>query len=248
MKAAQASTLIHYLEDQRAAFAEQAEDAFQKPTKQNIHDLRVTVRRIRAVLWLLERSSPNRHFPKLSSSLCKFARVLGELRELDVAIKDAHDYQIADSDLKSKRINGQDRVSRRIDLPHRKKVLRRLDKAIEDLHLRPNLNLHPGICALQQRLSPWRGKKNLESQEFHRLRIATKKARYALEAIGKPVEPLRRLQDLLGRGHDLQVLQELSEKNPFVQADMISRYQEASPLIQSTLEFAVKQLKAADSH
>jgi CHAD domain-containing protein len=238
------TALVDYLILQRHLFEKQVKGTNQNPTRKNVHELRVTVRRIRAALWLIEQGSPRLSFGKLPSSLRKLGQILGEQRELDVAIQDATHYHLKTKKLKSQRCLKKQMLFAKIDSKHRKKTLRDLEKAVRKLQSHPKLNLTVGLARLRERLIPWVRKARINDGDLHELRITAKKARYVLEAIGKPVQPLRNLQGPLGRGHDLVVLQDISGENMKVQSDAVLQYQKARRFIQPTLHFAIKQLEA----
>ena len=204
----------------------------------------MTLRRIRAALWLIEHGAPRISFGKLSSTLRKLGQVLGEQRELDVAVQDATHYQLKIEKLKSQRRSKKKTLFAKIDSKHRKKIQRELERAVRKLQSHPELNLTGGLAWLRGRLIPWARKARINDGDLHELRITAKKARYVLEAIGKPVQPLRKLQGPLGRGHDLEVLLDLSGKNVKIQSDADIQYQRARRTIQSALRFAIKQLEA----
>jgi CHAD domain-containing protein len=236
--------LVDYLIQQKHLFEKQGRRTYQDPTRKRVHELRVTLRRIRAVLWLVEHGSPRISFGKLPSFLCKLGQVLGEQRELDVAIQDATHYQLKIEKLKSQRRSKKQTLFANIDSKHRKKILRELERVVRKLQSHPELNLTEGLARLRGRLIPWTRKARINDCDLHELRITAKKARYVLEAIGKPVQPLRKLLGPLGRGHDLQVLLDLSGKNVKIQSDADIQYQRARRTIQSALRFAIKQLEA----
>ncbi len=236
--------LVDYLIRQRHLFEKQVRGTNQDPTRKNVHELRVTIRRIRAALWLIEHGSPRISFGKLPSSLRKLGQVLGEQRELDVAIQDATHYHLKTKKLKSQRRLKKQMLFAKIDSKHRQKIQHDLERAVRKLQSHPELNLAVGLTRLRGRLIPWVRKARINDDDLHELRITAKKARYVLEAIGKPIQPLRNLQGPLGRGHDLEILQDFSGKNIKVQSDAVLHYQKARRTIQPALRFAIKQLEA----
>ena len=204
----------------------------------------MTIRRARAALWLIEYGSSRRSFGKLSSSLRKFGQVLGDQRELDVAIQDAIFYHLQLKKIKSQRRAMKQKLLAEIDSKPCQKIKVDLVRAVRSLRSDPEPNLRVGLFRLRSRLIPWIRKAPISDKELHELRIILKKARYVLEAIGKKVQPLRNLQGPLGRGHDLEILQELSGKSSKVQSDAVLQYQKARRSIQSALRFAIKNLES----
>lgn len=71
-----------------------------------------------------------------------------------------------------------------------------------------------------------------------------KKIRYALEAFGRPVEPLQKLQDHLGDAHDLNVLGEILGKHHKVKQDERKFRRKAIRQAKPALKFAQRQMKA----
>lgn len=237
-------SIAKYLTQQRHNFKSQARKLYRDPSRQNVHNLRVTNRRIRAVLWLAEQGSPDATFGKLQTSMHHLGRVLGACRELDVAIQDAARYQLVVKKLKSHRRSMKRKAVSAVRPKQRKKILRQIDSVVIWLVKNPVADLAPGIYRLRSRIDPWMKKSKIKDRDLHELRIAAKKTRYAFEAIGKPVQPLRRLQTLLGRGHDLQVLQAHLGKNKKIQFDATQEFQKARRVIKPALRFALKQLES----
>ena len=81
------------------------------------------------------------------------------------------------------------------------------------------------------------------AEALHEFRIALRKARYALEALGKPVDPLVRLQDHLGRAHDLQLLRDLTHSSPKLDQAQAKEVREAMKLKGSVIPIAARRLK-----
>lgn len=243
MKKNMNTSLLNYLSSQKHIFKKNIRRTYQDPTRENVHKLRVTIRRIRAVLWLIEHGSPHISFGRLPSSLRKLGLVLGEQRELDIAIQDATHYHLKTKKLKSRRRSTKNILFSKIGSKHGKKIQHKLKKAVRQMQSHPELNLTVGLSQLRGRLIPWLRKTRIDDKDLHRLRVTIKKTRYALEAIGKPVQPLRNLQGPLGRGHDLKVLQELTEKNTKAQSAAAAHYKKARQVIQPALRFAIKQLE-----
>lgn len=236
-------TFFDNLETQVKIFQRQALQAHREPTRKNVHQLRITVRRIRASLWLAEHGSPPVSCEKIKSQLCQLGHALGKLRELDVAIQDAEKFHLKTKRLKQKRKSAQNNLRRESMIRHCLKISKGLQKILTKKMDCQKLNLNPGFTILQRKFLPWTQKTLKANDDFHRLRILTKKTRYALEIIGKPTGPLRDLQEILGVGHDLEVLQKFLGKNPILQSEMNKHYKNALLLIRPTIRFAMNNLK-----
>lgn len=223
-------------------FEKQVRRTRREISPKNVHQLRVTVRRIRAVLWLAEHGTPSLSFGKLKVKLRQLGQALGSLREIDVAIRDAEKHDLPTNRLKKKRKSARRDLKRQMTAKPSLKMMARLDEALGKIKKRREFNISHGVSLLQKRILPWTHRVLRTGDDFHRLRIITKKTRYALEAIGKPSRPLRDLQEILGKGHDLEVLQNYLGKEPALQAEMKKQYNQARRLVRPTIRFAVKSL------
>ncbi len=233
---------MDYLKRQAQMFDYQARRVYRDTSIKNVHELRVTIRRIRAALWLVEHSSRHHTFKKLRVSLRKLGQALGECRELDVAIQDAGQYHLKVGKIKAERKTARRKLLVPINPKNIKKILEQLESAVRKVQKYPELDLTPGIIRLRSNLSPWMSKNNLSDQELHTLRILAKKNRYILEAFKTPTQPLRKLQGFLGRGHDLTVLQDYLGKNFKVQLNLFMQNRKAKRAIKPALQFTLKQL------
>jgi CHAD domain-containing protein len=239
-------SLSQSLQKQIEIFKFQATATRANPTEENVHQLRVNVRRIRAVLWLAHHSSPSISFERLPLRLRKLGQALGHQRELDVARSDAKKYHIKTKKIRALRRCTQDHLMRKISAESCKKILSQLEKAISRIEKHPEINIKPGLKALRKEFYPWKKKDFFPNKELHRFRIIVKKTRYALEAVGQEIQPLKKIQNLLGQGHDLEVLQALSKKNKKIQIDVDLRYAKARKIIKPTLCFILEKLDGRD--
>lgn len=231
-----------YFAKQIQEFQRQAPRVYQNPSKKNVHQLRVTVRKIRAALWLLDQGSQNVSLGKLSRDLRKLGHSLGHQREIDVAIEDATARGLKTAKLETRRRREMKNLRRDLNFERRDRIARRLKKVLSKISHRQKLDLKIGLLKLRNKLKPWEQRSVLRNRDLHQLRIMVKKVRYALEAIGKPVAPLKELQTLLGRGHDLEILQEFLGKNSELQSEMAVEYKKAKNKIQPAIRFVLKQL------
>jgi CHAD domain-containing protein len=190
------------------------------------------------MIWVLEHSPNDFSFKKLKKLLRELGKTLGSLREIDVAIADAERFKISDKKLASMRKASKKAVKCHLEKPILKDFKKRLKKAAGEV--RQVDQLHPEIALLevQLRLDPWNSKKLRTSTDYHLLRVAMKKVRYTLESIGKPVSPLKELQNQLGKIHDLEVLQELTGKNRKVSNEVSSHKRIVKRTIPHALAFA----------
>lgn len=236
------SDLLQNFSNQMRIFERQIASTHRKHTNKNIHQLRITTRRIRAVLWLVKHGVPHLSFETLNSDLRKLSQALGFVRELDVAIQDAKEFRLQTKKLKKRRRSARKNLFELTDDRHRRKMIRRLHKAFIEIQRHQEQTLAPGMNLLKHKLLPWTRKFLTTQDDFHKVRIITKKTRYILEIIGKPSQPLCELQDVLGKGHDLEVLQDYVKASPQVHEAAKEHYQKGLRMIRPTLRFALRQL------
>lgn len=232
-----------YLETQAEAIARLAPQVNRRLSVKPVHHLRVAIRRARAALWVLRNSSNSVHFKKLNHDLRKLGKVLGEVRELDVAIQDANDYGIDSIKLTSRRKTKQTKLQKLINRNQRHNLAMQFF-SLKNAALTLSPNLSEARDNLRLQLNRQLERHIHGKTKLHRLRITMKKTRYALEALGRPVEPIKRLQTILGDAHDLEILQTLVGKNPKIKADQHVLNDKGVRLVKPALRFAVTQLGA----
>ena len=237
------SHLIKYLETQAKAVAALSPKVSKKPSGKAVHDLRVATRRVRAAFWCFRQSSEHLHFKKLNRHLRKLGKALGDVRELDVAIKDANYYEIDSSQLLAKRKVVQRKLRKRVNQNQRKLLIGRLMKAKKNIAANVPILFNNANNNLLVRLNQTLNRRIHGRTRLHQLRIAVKKGRYAFEAMGKPIQPMKLLQDTLGEAHDMQQLQMFVGKNPKLKAIQSSLNKKGLRLTKPTLIFAENQLR-----
>ncbi len=197
-----------------------------------VHLARTSSRRLRELLPVAASAAPGAGIDRARRDVRRVTRLLGKVRELDVAIAELS--QGAEQHPWDAVV--VDRIGRQLDDERRRladDVRRRLE-AIDADRLRTRLeDIAQAVAdhrtrSVAERAVARRLKRRAASlvaaieaagtlyatEALHAVRIAAKKLRYTLEvvrdAIGLPVEPmvapLRRQQDTLGRMHDLEVL------------------------------------------
>jgi CHAD domain-containing protein len=190
-------TLLQYKDEQLKLFEVLLKKASKHPRTKNIHQIRVTMRRLAVVIS--------------SRNLQKLAKVLGNKRDLDVAIENARNYGLRTGKLE------------RAQKKARKKSKRVL-KAFNPMLLKrpPNKNILMAYKIMMRKLTEALAsleKMDMDKKQLHLFRITLKQVRYGLEAVGLVQENLQKLQDLLGRIHDLEKLQKLKGKNTRIKKD-----------------------------
>ncbi|MCX7887355.1 MAG: CHAD domain-containing protein [Verrucomicrobiae bacterium] len=163
---------------------------------ETVHQMRVASRRLRIGLQFLG-------MPR-SAALARLGRALGAVRVLDVNLQLLRSAPVPCP-----------AVERRLQQARAKRVaeLRRIYARTKPVEVgqcrhdarRALTELHR---ALRKRLA--RFEENPSSETFHKLRIALKKYRYGLEIVGekKRLKQIKRLQELMGACHDIEVLLE----------------------------------------
>lgn len=208
-----------------------------KESVDGIHDMRVASRRLRVALRegrvLIE---PRLH-SQLQEALTTVTEALGHARELDVMtlmmeeyVKDAYGpwklaAEHALSEIRAVRAearHGCAEAVRAVDTPEFDALIR---SAVDQLRKQKNEYLTDIGPSLARRLSDvrrryrdWR--ESEETEDLHRVRIALKKLRYALEFyipaydkhLPKLIEEFKAAQELIGDWHDADVLCDALER------------------------------------
>jgi CHAD domain-containing protein len=193
------------------------------PDPDVVHDLRVAIRRCRSVAAVMEEVDPDSAWPEMRKLGRKLFRQLGDLRDTQVleewtkklgqeedpirrrllAMLEARESELRDAALKA---------AAKFDQKSWKKLERTLRR-------RSRLVRPDGLAAQCLALERLEGAKELHTQAlrtekpraWHELRIGVKRFRYTVESL-LPAryelwgEDLKRVQDLLGDVHDLDVL------------------------------------------
>ena len=199
------------------------------PDDDTVHDLRVAIRRCRSIAAVMEEVDPHPDWPEMRKAARKLFRGLGAMR--DAQVLEDWVKQLAPEDdpvraqfLAHLKTNEKDYSgsAERLASKFNTEKWRALDHA-----LRQRIRVVPigGLaaeCLALERLEQARehhtvALRTASPKPWHGLRIALKKFRYAVESLlpehyAAWSKNLKRLQDLLGDIHDLDVLAEkLSE-------------------------------------
>jgi CHAD domain-containing protein len=195
------------------------------PDPDNVHDLRVAIRRCRSVATVFEEVDPDSAWPEMRKTAKKLFGALGALRDAHVM----EDW-VKKLTLASDPVRLQMHSSFEKDEPElRSEVLRMAGKFDEkewkrlQRRLRQRVRMLPvsGLAAECLAWERFEEIKQLHAQAlrtkkpkpWHLLRIGLKKLRYTVESLLPEhhvawSENLKRLQDLLGDIHDLDVMAE----------------------------------------
>ena len=195
------------------------------PDFDNVHDLRVAIRRCRSVALVFEEVDPDPAWEQMRKCARKLFRSLGALRDAHVMedwikkILPAGDpirLHMLDSLEKAEPGLREEvlRVAAKFDEPEWMRLQGRLKRRVRFLP----------VCGLAAECLAWERCEEIKylhaqalrsenPKPWHELRIGLKKLRYTVESLlpvhhAAWIENLKRLQDLLGDVHDLDVLAE----------------------------------------
>ncbi len=199
-------------------------DAVQEGWKaKDVHDLRVALRRCRTMADTLSAVNPDRGWRKLKKDSRELFRSLGELRDTQVEQEWLKKLSTADDPVRKLLLKTLEQAE--------SKQQKEAEKALEDFDrknwrkwtqkLGDKARFFPSESVVFQRLALTRlneaaelyqrARKGRSRIAWHRLRIGLKGFRYTLENfMPQRYEPwcknLKRIQDLLGEVHDMDVL------------------------------------------
>jgi CHAD domain-containing protein len=210
----------------------------------DVHDLRVTTRRLRESISMLRECGAGAGTARARRELRALGRALGACRTLDIAIEDARTYRVDAGPLEKKRVRAYGSLYRLLRPARTRRLvddLRRAQRGIVGApfeRLLHHLQHHEWEIAYRLAAPP------RTAAERHRLRVEMKKVRYMIESVGRKSASLRRLQDHLGREHDLAVLQELVGRVPRAGRDGRLARARAQKALAPALRSAMRQLRA----
>lgn len=197
-----------------------------------VHQARVASRRLREAVPVLSTGLRDSKADKARRKVRRLTRALGTVRELDVTLhlldefaRKDHIPRSAVEDVRAhvlgERVRSREVMIERLARINRKKLNRRLAGVCEALEEVEHEQWREALASrLLKRAHRLRASADEAGQMYaperlHLVRIASKKLRYGLElasesgtASARPlVGTIKRVQDLLGRLHDLQILQ-----------------------------------------
>ena len=209
----------------------------------DVHDLRVTTRRLRSSLSVLRHCS-DLSDAKARRELRALGRVLGERRMLDIALGDAKRYGV-DTDAIEKRREWADAGLRRALKPARvKALLAHLREAEKSMAQASFDRLAHWLESLEWEIAYRLMVAPRAPDERHDLRIQLKKVRYVIESLGRRSPSMQKLQDALGKEHDLAVLQSLAGRIARASRDERAARKRADRIRPTALRSAMVNLRA----
>jgi len=206
------------------------------PDADTVHDLRVAIRRCRSVAAAMEEVDPDPAWPAMRKAARKLFRSLGALRDAQVrnewvkklaAETDsvrAHlqaTFETSEPQLREQAL----RVAHKFDQKAWKRLARTLRQRSRFV---PPGSLAAECLALERFESAKelhaKALRTEKPKPWHALRIGLKRFRYTVESLLPEQyavwsENLKRVQDLLGEVHDLDVLSETVNRSDFVETE-----------------------------
>lgn len=188
-------------------------------TMREVHKLRGAIKRVAAVLWMLELSKPHHKTRKVLRRLDKLGGKLGQIREVDVAIRDSHHLGVPNAqllELKKLRIKRARRFPRGGTLlTLLKEYLKHLKNKLSNQSNAGSIVLKPAADRIFLELKKELRHPSTHPKGLHRLRVELKRPLYLLEALNQPRETLDQLQSILGDIHDTQTLEKTLKHRGF---------------------------------
>jgi CHAD domain-containing protein len=197
-----------------------------------VHQARVASRRLREAVPVLATGLQNTKAGKARKKIRRVTKALGSIRELDVTVALLDELasrgslpRLALEQVRAHVVKERDKrratMTRRLEKVNLGKLERRLGSLSNALDAsktdswKQTLSARLMKRAKRLEAAVHQAGQLYEPERLHKVRIAAKKLRYAMEvaaetgttAANEPVRTLKRTQDILGRLHDLQVLQ-----------------------------------------
>ena len=241
--------LSKYLDTQVQAISSGSKKVRHLTSGEPVHELRLATRQVRAVFWVLKHSTEHVRFKKLDLRLRELGEALGKVREIDVAIADANHFKIKSSKLIPIRMEAVKKLRKLIKRHQRQSLNKLLSLANKSVRSMSSIQVTEAREKLNKSLNHQLTQDIHGTAKLHKLRIAVKKARYAIDAMSgsfsptnRSNHPMKELQDVLGHAHDLELLQGFTGKNLKIKTKQSVLNAEAVRLSRPALQFAVSQL------
>lgn len=173
--------------------------------EKNVHQLRVSTRRLRAALAIARAAGADGKFERKSQKhLKRLGKALGARRETDVLRRDleALGLQFAGEKVTKKGF----RKKLQEELARGKKFARDLERVEEHLRAEGERPFDAIVDAIRAKVAALESADYARPEDLHALRIEIKKIRYSFEIMGLPTDELKALQAILGELHDAEVL------------------------------------------
>ncbi len=200
----------------------------------NVHDLRVSLRKIQAALLLVKRAEVPFSVDRVLKKVRRQCRGLNQIRELEVGIQDAKHFHLKIRHLKRRLGAARTSVKRSVRMQDQKSLQTALSRVIAQLEVEKTVKLKKALKAFESKLTPWKERELKSNQRAHLLRLKVKRMRYILEALGEQkLKSVEQLQNHLGRIHDLDVLQKLASPSGKVEEQISHEMMKSKSLLKS---------------
>lgn len=212
---------------------ELTEEVAAGPCPGNVHDLRVTIRRIRTDVSLLS-PAPGKEEKK---RLKKIWKKLGRVRDLDVARELMNEFSLSGAELKDKRRSAREKLSRVL-----KKDGEKLFEELEKVSLRAQVSL----AELSEKINGLQGSLEAlppDADHLHQHRIILKKIRYLREALDFPSEEFKLYQDLLGAYQDLEMVKSFFPEELHLRTEGARRRKKAMARLEDARSLGLRALE-----
>jgi CHAD domain-containing protein len=235
----------NYIDVQAKAIAALYPEVRRHLTGEPVHSLRVATRRAQAAFWVLKNCAGKFRFRKLTDELEDLVGTLGEVRALDVAVKDAKKFGIDSAGLESSQEVCRRKLHGRLKRGRLLKMEKHFAKASVILRAKGTVSTTAARAKLREQLAARLKKKNYRPGDYHKVRIKMKKVRYVLESMGKNVDSIRDLQKILGNAHDLQILENMTGEREALAEERKRLNAKALGLIKPAIRVALAELKSS---
>ena len=227
-----------------------------KPTEKNIHNLRISIRRLESTYFIIPKSSKTKSSERYLKQFKKLFSMNSKIRDYDIIIEKFLEYKFeSDSEIIVLLLNKRDKKLSQIQ-----KLAKKLSKLktpqfrlTDSIHSKFEKQVLTLINRIEQ-YAPIVVEDESKVDELHYLRKTIKKLRYILEIEKKDsyqnlISNLKHLQKTLGKIHDCDIfiwyLEKISDKDQnissLVNRERYKRSNLYSSLIQEMSEFSLPE-------
>jgi CHAD domain-containing protein len=180
----------------------------EKTDVEDLHQLRIATRRLRAVVWISRHSKTGPRLGRLKKELRALGHTLGERRTLDVLQREANRYRYPKRKQSRSEAKIEENLRRSLSPSKRNRLHVLAGQACSKLRRVKSSELLSIAAEMIAKVEELKRAKPHGSHAWHLVRIEVKKLRYAFEILGLDCKCLKEIQDLLGKAHDLEVMME----------------------------------------
>lgn len=196
------------------------------PETDAVHDLRVAIRRCRSLAAVMEEVDPDPAWPKMRKLGRKLFRQLGELRDTEVLEEWTRKLSVEADPVRKllleefgRKVGQLREAALRVAAKFDQRAWKKHERSLQRRSRLVAPDCRAAECLVLERLEAARelhghAMRTTKPAAWHALRIGVKKFRYTVESLlpGRYEEwgeDLKKVQDLLGEVHDLDVLSEM---------------------------------------